>query len=230
MALDEALLESASQGGPPTLRIYRWSEPTLSLGYFQTYADRRLHPPSETCAVVRRQSGGGAILHDREWTYSFTASVHDRVSADVQALYRAIHGSLVRTLATLGALAQMWETTTRPAPTSEPFLCFQRRAEGDVVLDGHKICGSAQRRRKRAVLQHGSILLARSPRAPELPGIEDLTSADSLPEKLLSGWLEQLGADLGFRYIRGFPTPDEERWSKRITAEKHAVAEWISRK
>ena len=70
MALDEALLESAAERGSATLRFYRWSEPTLSLGYFQDYAERDSHAASRNCALVRRQTGGGAILHDRELTYS----------------------------------------------------------------------------------------------------------------------------------------------------------------
>src|SRR5688500_20216584 len=70
MAVDEALLESAALENRCTLRFYRWSEPTLSLGYFQRYEDRRQHAASLSCACVRRASGGGAILHDHELTYS----------------------------------------------------------------------------------------------------------------------------------------------------------------
>jgi hypothetical protein len=70
MAVDEALLLDAIEDGSATLRFYQWSEPTLSLGYFQRYADRNQHHASRNCAIVRRQSGGGAILHDRELTYS----------------------------------------------------------------------------------------------------------------------------------------------------------------
>ncbi len=70
MAVDEALLMDAVENGVATLRFYQWSEPTLSLGYFQRYSDREQHAASRKCAVVRRQSGGGAILHDRELTYS----------------------------------------------------------------------------------------------------------------------------------------------------------------
>src|SRR5882724_9809402 len=70
MAVDEALLESAAVDGIATLRLYQWSEPTLSLGYFQPAADRQTHPASRECPLVRRASGGGAILHDRELTYS----------------------------------------------------------------------------------------------------------------------------------------------------------------
>ena len=73
MALDEALLESAAAAGAnvrPTLRIYGWPRPTLSLGYFQRAADREMHEASGECDLVRRPSGGGAILHDRELTYA----------------------------------------------------------------------------------------------------------------------------------------------------------------
>ena len=70
MAVDEALLLDASENGSASLRFYGWNAPTLSLGYFQRYDDRDLHAASRDCAVVRRQTGGGAILHDRELTYS----------------------------------------------------------------------------------------------------------------------------------------------------------------
>jgi len=70
MAVDQALLMSAEQDGMVTLRLYAWAQPTLSLGYFQKHADRQLHTASATCPLVRRRSGGGAILHDQELTYS----------------------------------------------------------------------------------------------------------------------------------------------------------------
>ena len=70
MAVDEALLETAASLGVPTLRFYQWQEPTMSLGYFQEYADRLRHAASAGCPTVRRASGGGAIMHDRELTYS----------------------------------------------------------------------------------------------------------------------------------------------------------------
>src|SRR5262245_32066382 len=73
MAVDQALLESAAASGGVALRFYQWSEPTLSLGYFQPIAARSEHPPSLHSPVVRRASGGGAILHDRELTYSIAA-------------------------------------------------------------------------------------------------------------------------------------------------------------
>ena len=92
MALDEALLELAGESGIPTLRLYRWQPATLSLGYFQPYQDRESHPPSTTCPVVRRSSGGGAILHDRELTYSFTATIDDRAWARGSYTFGAFTG------------------------------------------------------------------------------------------------------------------------------------------
>src|SRR5262245_57717493 len=70
MAVDEVLLTAAAASGQATLRFYTWNEPTLSLGYFQAAADRQQHAASLACTLVRRASGGGAILHDRELTYS----------------------------------------------------------------------------------------------------------------------------------------------------------------
>src|SRR5688500_9559950 len=77
MAVDEALLESAATGSVATLRFYEWHEPTLSLGYFQPAADREQHAASRACPLVRRASGGGAIVHDRELTYSLAWPLRD---------------------------------------------------------------------------------------------------------------------------------------------------------
>ena len=74
MAVDETLLESAAETSATTLRFYRWDRPTLSLGYFQQTADRTQHPESADCPLVRRSSGGGAIVHDHELTYSLAAA------------------------------------------------------------------------------------------------------------------------------------------------------------
>ena len=81
MGVDEALLMDAVENGVATLRFYQWSEPTLSLGYFQRYADREQHTASRNCAVVRRQTGGGAILHDRELTYSLALPANHRIGS-----------------------------------------------------------------------------------------------------------------------------------------------------
>jgi lipoate-protein ligase A len=228
MAVDEALLASAGEGSP-TLRIYGWSEPTLSLGYFQKYADRREHAASLGCAAVRRPSGGGAILHDREWTYSFTLPLTDRAAGDRLRLYHIVHAALVEALNARGAPAKIHQSDQSP-PEREPFLCFQRRAQGDVLLGDHKICGSAQRRGKSAVLQHGSILLSASPAAPELIGIQELTEHRISLEELQRDWLNRLAAALGANFEEEQLAPEELAAAALLETRKHAHPSWIERR
>jgi len=203
MAVDEALLAAATESEVPVLRFYQWQRPTLSLGYFQRYADRASHPPSLEADVVRRLSGGGAILHDRELTYSLILPRTHPLARDTQALYDKVHQAIVQLLDNFISQASVpWqlvlcETTSTRDRKSEPFLCFQRRSRGDVLLRSmepksnvaeYKIVGSAQRRRHGDVLQHGSILLAQSEAAPELLGFSHATGRES-PTRLLTASL-----------------------------------------
>ncbi|MEL7498798.1 MAG: lipoate--protein ligase family protein [Planctomycetota bacterium] len=180
MAVDQALLESAEQQNQITLRMYQWSEPTLSLGYFQKLEDRKLHASSLDCSVVRRKTGGGAILHHHELTYSLTVPHQNRWSSKNSDLYELVHRCVIDELAEAGMEARLYSEAEHapievegelPVVDGKAFLCFQRRSAGDIVFDGWKITGSAQRRLKRSLLQHGSILLHRSEFAPELPGL-----------------------------------------------------------
>jgi lipoate-protein ligase A len=189
MAVDEALLHEAATAGTATLRFYEWNEPTLSLGYFQKYADRETHPASISAACVRRQSGGGAIMHDHELTYSLSLPKAHQLSGDARALYQAVHNVIVAALrrhlpegVSQGQL-DTYDTETRRPEVAESFLCFARRSRGDIVFSEenrgglaltHKVVGSAQRRSRGAILLHGSILLGRSALAPELAGLNDL--------------------------------------------------------
>jgi lipoate-protein ligase A len=192
MAVDEALLLSTEHEGL-TLRFYSWQEPTLSLGYFQAMKERQQHPPSMTCPVVRRASGGGAIVHDRELTYSLIAPVDQRFGDSARALYGLVHQSLCDVLSDWNIPAERYSPSSpaldRPG---EPFLCFVRRSPGDVLLAGYKICGSAQRRHLSRVLQHGSLLWQRSRAAPELPGVTDLRPEAPDLVGLQGAWLTRL--------------------------------------
>jgi lipoate-protein ligase A len=195
MAVDEALLESAMAAGVATLRLYQWSEPTLSLGYFQAAGDRAQHAASRACPLVRRASGGGAIVHDRELTYSLALPLTDLRSRATTDLYDACHETLVQVLAESGIDARMFRPSPRACsatPLEQPFLCFARRTCGDVVCGEHKVVGSAQRRRRGAVLQHGSILLDRCPYAPELPGIAQLADRSLTAAGLGPKWTDCL--------------------------------------
>jgi lipoate-protein ligase A len=163
MARDEALLTLVGGGeSPPTLRLYQWSVPTISLGYFQKYADYlALPPPAGGLPVVRRPTGGGAILHDLELTYSLTLPMgHALLSGGPNALYELTHDAV------MACLRELQLTPTRCGKSDDsgaargPFFCFARRHCYDVLVGHDKIAGSAQRRTRHAVLQHGSIVLA----------------------------------------------------------------------
>ncbi|MGO9107919.1 MAG: biotin/lipoate A/B protein ligase family protein [Thermoguttaceae bacterium] len=196
MAVDEMLLERAQDQAAACLRFYSWSAPTLSLGYFQTYTDRQEHPPSLSCAAVRRLTGGGAIVHDAELTYSIVLPGAHRLADHRDDLYQAVHGCLIEALKRLGITARLCAAADKIETAREPFLCFQRRASGDVLIGETKICGSAQRRRKGAVLQHGSLLWRTSPAAPELPGVADLVDHPIELENMADLWLSGLSRRL----------------------------------
>ncbi|MDX1946379.1 MAG: biotin/lipoate A/B protein ligase family protein [Pirellulaceae bacterium] len=245
MAVDEALLASAA-GGIATLRFYQWAEPTLSLGYFQAAADRALHSASEACPLVRRASGGGAILHDQELTYSLAIPARGRFGA--AELYDRMHGTLIEVLAGLGVRAELCggkstcdslppATVAIPpeerAPKGRPpcaFLCFQRLTRGDVLCSGAKIAGSAQRRHRGGLLQHGSVLLRKSTRAPELPGIAELTSVEISAAELAARWVQRLSGRDIWR-IAASQLTSEERWlAEREQANRFANEDWNYRK
>src|SRR3954463_4715971 len=188
MAVDEVLLMDAVENGNATLRFYQWSEPTLSLGYFQQLASRQQHFASRNCAVVRRQTGGGAILHDHELTYSLILPPADPLTRNTSQLYNAVHAAFIAALSKDSQNAGLERSLkcrgkqAADESQDEPFLCFQRKSPGDVVLaqpddstvarvPPRKVLGSAQRRHRGAILQHGSLLLEQSTAAPELAGL-----------------------------------------------------------
>jgi lipoate-protein ligase A len=228
MAVDELLLASAAEGCA-TLRFYEWSEPTLSLGYFQSHRDRDAHAASRDCALVRRPTGGGAILHDRELTYSLAIPRAHPLSATPAKLYDAVHDGLIRALGECG-LAARRRGCGDAGLGSQPFLCFQRRAASDVMLGAVKICGSAQRRRRSAVLQHGSLLLAASPRAAELPGIFEVAGKLPDPGELAAGWGRQIARGLTLSLEGATLSTAEGEAIARLAREKYACPAWTRRR
>lgn len=229
MAVDEALLQSAGQGRGATLRFYRWSEPTLSLGYFQQIADRSEHSSSCSLPVVRRATGGGAIVHDRELTYSFVTPIRDRFSSGAHDLVRDVHVSLIATLSAFGIKAELFgDAATKP--TSEAFLCFQRRNSLDIIVDAEKVVGSAQRRHQGALLQHGSILLMRSAFAEVLPGINDLSNEPLDQRELLNEWSQRLAKQFGCRYEPSSLTSSEVASAKTIEQGRFSNASWTEKR
>ncbi|MDG1897579.1 MAG: hypothetical protein P8J37_21995 [Fuerstiella sp.] len=180
MAIDEWLLEHVADVPDRSfMRVYSWLEPTVTLGYFQN-ATQAIDPRLASCPIVQRLTGGGAILHDREITYSCVVPSTHPVSHTPTSLYNTIHQAIIELLALCGAECCMrheaGQMQTDAINGTDPFLCFLRSDPRDVVLAGHKIVGSAQRRRKGKVLQHGSVLLQASRFTPEIPGVTDLSN------------------------------------------------------
>jgi lipoate-protein ligase A len=226
MSVDEALLQTASDRGQATLRFYQWSVPTLSLGYFQQHDLRREHVASANCPVVRRSSGGGAIVHDREITYSLVIPLRDRWSVKAAELYTTVHESLTDLLRTLNANGELYSGDT----SSTPFLCFQRRAPGDVVVNHSKIMGSAQRRAKGALLQHGSLILGRSAAAPEILGLREIMDVPFSRAEIIRQWTVLLGRRLLADFRPDTLAPEELDRIKCLAAEKYGHPAWTQRR
>jgi lipoate-protein ligase A len=225
MSLDEALLNSVAAGeSPDTLRFYQWRPATLSLGYFQPFSDRQLHAASMHCAVVRRSSGGGAIVHDQELTYSLVLRVAERFAA--RELYSLVHEGLRAILAARAIEASIFEEGQPKREHESSFLCFERRANGDVVSRGSKICGSAQRRLGSTVLQHGSLLLAQSEFAPELPGLAELWDASPNVEGILEAWKTEMGQRLGRPLIMANWKPQELANARLWADQRYGSSDW----
>jgi lipoate-protein ligase A len=231
MAMDEALREAAGRAGQGgCLRFYGWQVPTISLGYFQHHADRRTHESSCGCPLVRRATGGGAIVHDRELTYSYTTAIGTHIRSGLASLYEVFHQGLIEELARHSIAARLCRNPPPRPREQEPFLCFQRRAERDVLLGDAKIAGSAQRRHRETLLQHGSVLLHRSVAAPELEGIWELASVKIDPRELAEGWAKRVAASLGLTLRPEEPMASEREAADRFCQAQFANPRWNERR
>lgn len=160
MALDAAILEAVGRGSVlPTLRLYAWDPPCLSLGYSQPYSDvdlARVH----ACGwdVVRRPTGGRAILHTDELTYSVIGPKSDpRLEGGLMDSYRRISRALFTALDKLGLPVEV-HSGKNPQAHHQP-VCFENPSDFEITVRGKKIIGSAQARKKDGILQHGSLPL-----------------------------------------------------------------------
>ena len=189
MALDEALLDAvADDPSAAVLRTYGWSIPTLSLGYFQRLAEAEADPRWRDVPRVRRPTGGGALWHDHELTYAIVVPGTHPLARRPADLYRAVHGAIAGAIRASGAPADRRGEAGSRIAADRPFLCFTDRDPEDIVSQGFKVVGSAQRRRRGAVLQHGSLLLERSEITPELPGLVELAG----PSPSILEWSDRL--------------------------------------
>jgi lipoate-protein ligase A len=230
MAVDDALLDSALPEDTAVLRLYRWSPACLSLGYFQSSQDRATHQDSIAADCVRRASGGGAILHDQELTYSFIFPASNLSSTQISGIYDLFHDSLISVLQKLGIPAVKCMDPPTVDRNNQPFLCFLRRSSGDVLLHEAKIIGSAQRRNKTHVLQHGSILLKRSPFSPELPGILELVDVDLTSLSWVNDWLENLTHRLQCQLTKHSLSHDQLKAAHKIETDRFLNPNWLHKR
>lgn len=185
MAMDAALLQLAGDREISVVRIYEWSEPTVTLGYFQATGIEQ-QSPFPDLPVVRRLSGGGAILHHHEITYSLVLPASHPARQDPSGVYAVVHLAIISLLLEIGVDCQLRSEFDAANPgasnvpaggIAEPFLCFLRKNPNDIVhKTGKKVVGSAQRRRRGVTLQHGSIILRASSLTPHVRGILDLVA------------------------------------------------------
>lgn len=215
MAVDSALLASIADGAPPAIRLYRWDPACLSFGRNQVArgeydADRAAHLGLD---IVRRPTGGLAVLHDAEITYAVIAPVG--MLDGPRRAYRRIHEAVAAGLARLGMDTDLASPPGGEAalPDASAPACFAAPAGGEVLAAGRKLVGSAQRTERRTFLQHGSILLEGSQaRVDSLrrqpPDSDDdgsvaiadvlggVPAIDEIAAALRAGFAEVLGADL----------------------------------
>lgn len=167
MALDEALLEFHSKGEiPPVIRFYEWNPATLSIGYFQR-AERDINfeaLKAQNIGFVRRPTGGRAVLHDSELTYSIIVSEqYPNLPESVTEAYRFLSEGLLKGFQYLGldAYFSIPDTEEKKEALKRPksAVCFDAPSWYELVVEGKKVAGSAQTRQKGVVLQHGAILL-----------------------------------------------------------------------
>jgi lipoate-protein ligase A len=147
------------------IRFYRWDQPTISLGYFQEFDEFEALPaPAGELAVVRRTTGGGAILHDLELTYSIVVGIeHPLMRGRPNELYSLAHRAIIAAVGGSARMAGCGSARSDESSRRGPFFCFARRHALDVVIPNgaalDKLAGSAQRRTASAVLQHGSLII-----------------------------------------------------------------------
>ncbi len=241
MAADELLAAESLRLDRVLVRIYRWCEPAVSLGGFQRLADARRCVAIAGLPLVRRPSGGGAIVHGSDLTYAVAVPRGHPWGGDPQRLYDVFHESFADLLRERGIAATRHPGRDPGAGDESRFLCFDRRARGDLVVeagdlpDGHKILGSAQRRLQAAVLQHGSLLLDR-PTAPgesgQHPGLRDLATSEVGPLRpLVASWLERIARRVAGAVDwrdGGFLATRADEWA--AAASRYRGEAWLTRR
>jgi len=227
MAADESLLRSALDRGVASLRFYTWTEPTLSLGYFQPHAGRLDDANLWKVAYVRRHTGGAAILHDREITYALALPAGSPWHTTESWICR-FHHAVTAALNRFGVKSR--SVACGEEKKLGPYLCFLHQTPGDLLVEGHKVVGSAQRRPHGALLQHGSILLRRSEHAPAVPGIVDLSGMNAAGPEFQKEIVAALAAETGWTFEPSDWTDAENRHAAELVRDKYGTLAWNERR
>jgi lipoate-protein ligase A len=250
MAIDEAIVrESQRENCFPTLRFYSWEKPSVSLGYFQNVEDE---VNIEFCKgkgipIVRRPTGGKAVLHEGDLTYSVVAREDNPLfPTGLLGTYQIISQCIATGLAELGIQADMLREGRETDAPELGALCFSMPSQYELLVKGKKICGSAQMRKKGVFLQHGSLLMDFDPHSSCLAISKNNGSISKEEEKLkkhvtsihenmsrtidhgevccaLAAGFEKT---LGIRLIEGTLTPREERTKEQLLHYKYSKRSW----
>lgn len=223
MAADEMLLAAAA-AGIASFRVYGWSQPTLSLGYFQASAASRASPRLSELAWVRRPSGGDALVHHHEVTYALAVPAGAPWQKTGASWLKRMHTFLIDVLAAFGVTSRL--CGDREEKKLGDVLCFLHHTPGDLLIDGAKIVGSAQRKQRGALMQHGSILLAVSPWTPHLSGIRELTGVTVPAEALTAAIAEQMAKQTGWQMIPSEWTAQERERIDALASSKYSQHAW----
>lgn len=232
MALDEALL-LLPRGHAVVLRFYDWNPPGLSLGYFQKHSEPPADRTAEFGAVLtRRATGGGAILHMGEVTFSISGDEGSPpFDLTVEESYHAIHGAVAGGLAEFG----IESAVRKEAPVSQGCeeaagRCFYEVTGFDLIAGGRKLAGSAQRRMAGRVLHHGSIPVDPNPMTPSAACVSELAGRPLSREEILAALGRGFESFFGITLREWTPSDALERAAARILREKYGTREWIERR
>ena len=225
MGLDEALLESAES--LPTVRFYSWQPDTLSLGYFQRYADV---PGTERAGpLVRRITGGGAIHHVRELTFSIAASLdHPIYRGPIADSYTRVHEAIRAALEQIGVPAEIRGSRDLASDVPATGMCFHKSSPIDLVWGNRKGVGSAQRRKGGRVLHHGSIKIGSSPLENAVATADEHAAglrAETFAPLLRAAFAGRFGVLLE----AAVPTPAEREHAKRL-GPRYVDPEFVRRR
>ncbi|MEW6600894.1 MAG: biotin/lipoate A/B protein ligase family protein [Nitrospirota bacterium] len=240
MALDEAISECVRQkASPPTLRLYEWDRPSLSIGCFQKISDiDTAYCREKGYPVVRRPSGGRAVLHDSELTYSFSSPADAPVfNSSLLENYAVISRALLSALKMIGIEAEASSNRKRGGGIRHP-ACFRAVSYGEISVGGKKLIGSAQKRYRDGFLQHGSILLSFRPEIMckvlgedlddnfhDIGGINDGEGTISV-NNLRAALKEAFEKTLNVKLISDVPTKSELALAKQLERTKYSTGEW----